>query len=125
MDVQQPTFRSRLPIDAYGDMGFRIGGLRLEGSLLLLSESMEPWDVSSMDDLTIDALNPVLTDPADFEFLLLGSGPKMVRPQTNLMDHFQSAGLGIEFMDTGAACRLYNLLVSEGRSFAAAMIAVE
>jgi len=125
MEVQQPTFRSRLPIDAYGDMGFRIGGLRLEGSLLLLSESMEPWDVASMEELTVDSLNPVLADRGDLEFILLGCGPKMVRPQTNVMEHFHSAGLGIEFMDTGAACRLYNLLVSEGRSIAAALIAVE
>lgn len=125
MQAEQPNFRSRLPIDAYGDMGFRIGGLRLEGSLLLLSESMEPWSVAHMQELTIDTLQPVLSDPADLEFLLLGCGPTMVRPPTNVLDHFQSAGLGIEFMDTGAACRLYNLLVSEGRSFAAAMIAVE
>ena len=125
MQVEQPTFRTRLPIDAYGDMGFRIGGLRLEGSVLLLSESMEPWEVARMEDLSIDALKPVLSDPAELEFLILGCGSELVRPQTSVVDHFRSAGLGLEFMDTGAACRLYNLLVSEGRSFAAALIAVE
>jgi len=125
MEVQQPTFRSRLPIDAYGDMGFRIGGLRVEGSLLLLSEGMEPWDITRMDELTVESLGPVLSDESGLEFLLLGCGAKMVRPQTNVVEHFQSAGLGIEFMDTGAACRLYNLLISEGRSIAAALIAVE
>ena len=125
MELEQPVFRTRLPIDAYGDMGFRIGGLRLEGSLLLLSQGLEPWDVSSMADVTIESLNPVLSDCEDLEFLLLGCGPSMIRPQTNLTEHFREAGLGLEFMDTGAACRLYNLLVSEGRSIAAALIAVE
>ena len=125
MEIEQPVFRSRLPIDAYGDRGFRIGGLRLEGSLLLLSHGMEPWDVTSMDDMTAASFDPVVSDPADLEFVLLGCGPEMVRPRTNLVSHLADAGLGLEFMDTGAACRLYNLLISEGRSIAAALIAVE
>jgi len=58
------------------------------------------------------------------EFLLLGAGPVAALPPRAVRDAVEGAGLGLEFMSTEAAARLYNVLVSEGRRFAAALIAV-
>ena len=125
MHIETPSFRSRKPIEAYGDGGFRLGGVRFEGSLLLLPERMEQWPVDNMDDLSIAALGPITDLARDLEFVLLGCGPQMRRPPAEVTRGLLDLGLGLEFMDTGAACRLYNVLIAEDRAIAAALIAIE
>ena len=60
----------------------------------------------------------------EVEFVLLGVGPVNALPPRAVRDALQKAGIGLEFMDTAAACRVYNILTAEGRKLAAAMIAV-
>ncbi|HEY9218899.1 MAG TPA: Mth938-like domain-containing protein, partial [Phenylobacterium sp.] len=62
--------------------------------------------------------------PREVEFLLLGMGPRNTLPPRELREALLAAGLGLEFMDTPAAARMYNVLTSEGRRLAAALIAV-
>ncbi len=57
-------------------------------------------------------------------FLLLGTGAAQIFPDPPLREAFAKAGIGLEAMDTGAACRTYNVLLSEERVFAAALIAM-
>lgn len=112
-------------IDAYGDGGFRLAGARHEGSVLILNDEPRAWAVGDMADLSLDALSPVLeAGAADVEFLLLGTGARNALPPREVRDGLRAAGIGLEFMDTPAAARLYNLLTSEGRRLAAALIAV-
>lgn len=67
---------------------------------------------------------------ADFEFLaglktdilLLGTGPKLRFPAGPLMRPLAEAGIGLEVMDLGAACRTYNILAGEGRQVTAALL---
>ncbi|MEM9360380.1 MAG: MTH938/NDUFAF3 family protein, partial [Pseudomonadota bacterium] len=59
------------------------------------------------------------------EFLLLGTGRKQHFPTPELRAAFAEAGIGLEAMNTGAACRTYNVLLAEGRPVAAALIAVD
>jgi uncharacterized protein len=61
---------------------------------------------------------------AEVEFLLLGVGPRNAPPPKPIRQALLAAGIGLEFMDTPAAARLYNVLTSEGRRVAAALIAV-
>lgn len=111
-------------IDAYGDGGFRVEGVRHEGSILIVNGEVMSWDVTDASALTLDDLAPALgADPAP-EFILLGSGPKMVRPPASVSETLRDKALGLEFMDTGAACRVYATLVDQGRRLAAALIAV-
>ena len=117
--------RSAPSIDAYGEGGFRLSGERREGSVLILSDEPRTWEVTSLSDLTVDSLAPVIgAGRAEVEFLLLGLGPRNALPPREVRDALRDAGIGLEFMDTPAAARLYNVLVSEGRRLAAALIAV-
>ena len=112
-------------IDAYGEGGFRLSGERREGSVLILSDEPRTWDVTSPAELTVDSLGSVIdAGRGEVEFLLLGVGARNALPPRPVRDALREAGIGLEFMDTPSAARLYNVLVSEGRRLAAALIAV-
>jgi uncharacterized protein len=112
-------------IEAYGDGGFRLDGARHEGSLLILGDQAHAWPVASPAELTPESLTPVLdAGRAEVEFLILGMGARNALPPRTVREALQRAGLGLEFMDTPQAARLYNLLTSEGRRLAAALIAL-
>jgi uncharacterized protein len=81
--------------------------------------------VVSLADLTIESLGPVFAaGRAEVEFLLLGVGLRNAQPPRALREALLAAGMGLEFMDTPAAAKLYNVLTSEGRRLACALIAV-
>lgn len=112
-------------VDAYGDGGFRLAGQRHEGSVLIVSDQARPWPVEAFADLTLADLAPVLdAGPAEVEILLLGLGARNALPPREVRDGVRAAGIGLEFMDTPAAAKLYNLLTAEGRRVAVAMIAI-
>ena len=112
-------------IDAYGDGGFRLNGVRHEGSLLIVGDEARAWPVADPAELTRESLAPVLeAGRAGVEFLLLGMGARNALPPRAVREALQRAGLGLEFMDTPAAAKLYNVLTAEGRRLAAALIAV-
>jgi uncharacterized protein len=112
-------------IDAYGDGGFRLSGEWHAGSLLIVADRAEPWPVASLSDLTLESLAPVFAaGRAEVEFLLLGVGSRNAQPPRAIRDALLGAGIGLEFMDTPAAAKLYNVLTSEGRRLALALIAI-
>jgi uncharacterized protein len=117
--------RSAPTIDSYGGGGFRLSGAWREGSLLIVADEPRAWDVTSLAEVTPESLAPVFeAGRAEVEFLLLGLGPANALPPRDVRDRVRAAGMGLEFMDTAAAARLYNVLTSEGRRLAAALIAV-
>lgn len=117
--------RNAPSIDAYGDGGFRLAGQRHEGSVLILADEARSWQVASLGELTLGSLKPVLdAGSAEVEFVLLGVGARNAMPPREIRDGLRAAGIGLEFMDTPAAAKLYNLLTAEGRRLAAALIAV-
>ena len=112
-------------IDAYGGGGFRVSGLRHEGSLMVLGDAASAWDVAAPADITVCSLSAVLeAGRGQVEFLLLGMGARNAPPPKAVRDALLAAGIGLEFMDTPAAARVYNVLTAEGRRLAAALIAV-
>ena len=75
--------------------------------------------------LSLDSLSPVLqAGPGACELLVLGMGAANALPPRGIREAFLGAGIGLEFLDTPAAARLYNLLTAEGRRVAAALIAI-
>ena len=117
--------RNAPSIDAYGDGGFRLSGQRHEGSLLILRDTAQVWPVGVMEDLSVEAFEPILSVGRNaVELVLLGTGARNALPSREVRERLRRAGLGLEFMDTPAAARLYNLLTSEGRRIAAALIAI-
>jgi uncharacterized protein len=119
-----PLLAGRAPIGGYGKGVFRTGGVQHRGSLLILPGGAYPWPVASMGEVTAESLAPVLSLGGDAGFLLLGTGATQIFPSPHLRQAFAAAGLAIEAMDTGAACRTYNVLLGEERVFAAALIAL-
>ncbi|WP_309645047.1 Mth938-like domain-containing protein [Phenylobacterium sp.] len=112
-------------IDAFGDGGFRLSSGRHKGSLLILRDEPTLWPVRSLAELTPDSFGDVLAaGRAEVEFVLLGVGAVNALPPKPVREALQKAGIGLEFMDTPTAARLYNVLTAEGRKLACALIAI-
>jgi uncharacterized protein len=111
-------------IDRFGAGGFTLGEARFEGSILILDDAVRPWTGTTLSALAPSDFAPVLASPAAVEFVLLGCGLRMAPPPRPVREALAAANLGLEVMDTPAACRLYNVLASEGRRLAAALVAV-
>ena len=128
MKIEPIVSAGRPLITAFGAGGFRFGlqggDLRIEGAILVLADTPVPWDVPELNLWTPPTLDPVLGLGGQVEFLLLGTGPKMIPPPPFLRALLREQGLGLELMDTPNACRAYNHLASEGRHFAAALLPV-
>lgn len=117
-------FPSRVPIDAYGNGGFKFADGGHAGSLLMLPSGVYSWHVQSMDELSVESFSVAMAEAKSFEFLLLGTGQNQVFPDAWVRDLFEQHELGLEPMSTGAACRTYNVLLAEERAVAAALIAI-
>ncbi|MBF0373502.1 MAG: Mth938-like domain-containing protein [Alphaproteobacteria bacterium] len=111
-------------IQAYGDGGFRIGGQRHQGSVLVFPQRSVAWAVTGMADLDGGSVSAVLAETPHVEILLLGCGPRIAPPPPEFRRALREAGIALELLDTGAACRTFNVLLGEARRVAAALIAV-
>lgn len=111
-------------VTGYGDGLFRFGDASVTGSILMFPEAVYAWNVTSVDDITVDSFAPIIEAADTVEILLLGMGNRLTRVPMEWRRALKEHGIVIEPMDTGAACRTYNVLLSEGRRVAAAIIAV-
>jgi uncharacterized protein len=124
MDLLPRIPADRQVINAYGDGGFRITGKHWTESVLVFPGQTLPWGIADIAALTAASLEPVFTMEPAVELLLIGCGPNMVFIDKGIRTEIRARGLVIEALDTGAACRTYNLLMGEGRRVAAALIPV-
>ena len=108
-------------IERYGENGFRIAGVIYHGSVLVFPDRTLSWQVASPADVTQESLAPVL-EHGGTRILLLGLGRSMRAMPTMLRNTLRAAGIVLEPMDTGAACRTFNVLVAEDRPVAAALL---
>lgn len=111
-------------IETYGDLRFRISSIVHEGSVIVLGEATHPWPVISLAEAEEAHFAPLMADAENVEILLLGGGTEYGEPPAFLLALCRTVGIAVEPMDTGAAARTFNLLASEGRRVAAALIAV-
>jgi uncharacterized protein len=123
MDITPRTPKGKLTINRYGDGGFVVNDVPYKGSILILSDCVLPWPVSSFGAITPASFTPLFARDLP-EMLLVGVGPtfKMLTPVVRGV--FRDHNISADAMDTGAACRTYNVLLTEGRLVAAALIAV-
>ncbi len=124
MDVTPIIPAERQVIQAYGDGHFRISGVVHEGSVTVLPERTLAWPAAAMAGLTLESLKDVLAAEPRVELLLVGCGREPAPIAAELRTALRARGIVVEVMDTGAACRTYNVLLAEGRRVAAALIAV-
>lgn len=126
MDITPLVPAGRQIIESYGAGRFRVSGARFEGSILVFPHRTAAWPVTSAAELAVGSLAEVEAAAAagEVEVLLLGCGARMAMIPAALRSRLRAAGVVIESMDTGAACRTYNVLMAEGRRVAAALIAL-
>ncbi|HVZ52419.1 MAG TPA: MTH938/NDUFAF3 family protein [Pseudolabrys sp.] len=113
------------PIEAYGDGGFRFGGMSHRGSLLCFPDGIWAWPVKRVAELNADNLRAALDRSDELDFFLIGGGRDPFALPERLRVRFRDVSLSVDAMSTGAAVRTWNILLSENRRVGAALIAVE
>ena len=111
-------------INSYGNGGFRIAKQTVIGAQFVLQRQTLAWSVTTQHDISANELLSRLRE-TDVELLVLGLGE---RPQThlpNIASALREKGIKLEVMSTAAACRTWNVLLTEGRAAAAGLLAVD
>ncbi|HYD29692.1 MAG TPA: Mth938-like domain-containing protein [Azospirillaceae bacterium] len=124
MDVTPFIPSDRQVIDGYRAGEFQVSQVVYQGPILVFPGHTVPWDVVGFAGLMAESFAPVKVVVPPVELLLLGSGSKMQLLPSRLRQELRAAGIVVEVMDTGAACRTYNILLSEDRRVAAALLPV-
>lgn len=126
MDVTPLIREGQQIIQSYRAGVFRISSISYESALLVYPEETLLWNgVSSFDDLTLETFAPLIARADDLDVVLLGMGSSMKFLDPAFKNALSAKGLPIDIMDTGAACRTYNVLMAEGRRVVAALLPTE
>lgn len=127
MQGLQAQYPYQVPIDAYGNGGFRFANMSHKGSLLCLPSGIKAWQTSAISpgDFTPQDFAAVLAEAEHIDVLLFGTGTTHAMPAPDVRAACAVAGIGIEPMTTGSAARTYNIMLGERRKVAAALIVVD
>ncbi len=117
MRLNEINYTNAEPVDGYGPGFFRIGGRVHQGAVLTGPTGTQAWGGYS-DDTPLRDLSEVV------DVLFIGTGEELAHIPPELRQTLESAGIGVEIMNSPAACRTYNVLLSEGRRIALALIPV-
>ncbi len=121
MRFAQDDYNNDLIIRAYGDGLITIGGQQYSQSLILApNHLLSDWRPQQISELLPEDFDPVLA--LHPEVLVLGTGNTLTFPPPALTARLLQSGIGVEVMDTAAACRTYNILLSEQRHVVAALL---
>ncbi|MCK5395657.1 MAG: Mth938-like domain-containing protein [Gammaproteobacteria bacterium] len=108
-------------ITAYDNDSISINGKPFNNSLVVATTQLnENWNLNSIELLQTRHIDLVLSFKP--ELIIIGTGNKLVFPAVELYSAIIAQGIGVDFMDTRAACRTYNILMSEGRGIVAGLI---
>jgi uncharacterized protein len=121
MDLIPLHAAGRQLIERYGPMGFRVAGVIYRSPLLVFPDRTLRWTADCAAAVTWESLQPVV-EHGNVQVLLLGLGRRAEALASPLRAAMRRAGIAVEPMDTGAACRTYNVLLAEDRQVAAALI---
>ena len=117
----QPDKSDALAITGYGPGWVGVDGEKITHSVILTSSGERiAWDARSFDDL--DAQHFAKLAETDAEVVIFGSGSRIRFPKPAWLKPLMARRIGVETMDTAAACRTYNILAQEGRSVAVALL---
>ncbi len=117
MRLNEVNYADAKPIDGYGPDFFRIGGVVSKGATLVFAGGTRSW--GGYEDR-----QPLLDLAEDVDVIFIGTGAEITHLPVAFRETFEAAGIGVEPMGTPAACRTYNVLLSEGRRVAAALLPV-
>ncbi len=117
MRLEEIRYDGARPIDGYGPGFFRVAGQVHQGAALVTVTGVSRW--GGYDDAAA-----LVALASEVDVIFVGTGAQIARVPAALRAAVEAAGIGLEPMDTPAACRTYNVLVSEGRRIAAALLPV-
>ena len=108
-------------IRAYGNGELRVNDDVYRSAIIVSASAIQATpDIRDMADLA--RLDPSRILTLNPELVLLGTGSRQIFPPASFRAQFLSAGIGVEVMDTGAACRTFNVLVAEQRRVVALLM---
>ncbi len=114
-------------IAAHGGGAFAFAGMSHQGSILATPKGVRPIEATRVEELNERSLAPLFGEiaeaPGSIEFLVVGTGAEMAFVPKTLKAALREAGVRFEAMATGPALRIYNVMRSEDRRVAAALIA--
>lgn len=117
MRMNEVTYTDAVPVEGYGPGFFRIGGKVHEGPVAVLPTGVSAW--GGYGDT--EALTAIADE---IDVLFVGTGAEIAQIPAAFRAALEAAGVGVEIMGSPAACRTYNVLLSEGRRIALALIPV-
>ena len=107
-------------IRGYAPGQLRVGDKTLSTSTIVSARALSAWNPATIAEMTTADLEPLFALAP--EVVLLGTGARQTFPEPSLLAALYARRIGVEVMDTPAACRTYNVLVAEGRAAVAALI---
>jgi uncharacterized protein len=121
LKIEREAAEGRNLFTGYGDGWVEVNRKRFSTSLVVSGDRVvADWPLPSIDVLAADHLAAILE--LGPEVVLLGTGARFAFPDPKCLAPLRNAKIGVEVMDTAAACRTYNILLGEGRNVVAAVI---
>lgn len=117
MRLNEVKYSDAVPVDGYGPGFFRVAGVVHTGPVMIVAGRVTPW--GGYDDVA-----PLLDAAPSIDVLFVGTGAQIAHVPAPFRTALEAAGVGVETMASPAACRTYNVLLSEGRRVALALIPV-
>lgn len=117
MRLNEIRYTDARPVEGYGPGFFRIGGTVHTGPIAVLPTGVGPW--GGYDDSAA-----LIAVASEIDVLFVGTGAEIAHVPRSFRETLEAAGLGVEVMASPAACRTYNVLLSEGRRVALALLPV-
>ncbi len=117
MRLQEIDFGAAQPIEGYGPGFYRLGGAAHPAPVLIVPGQVVDWRGLDDAEALLDLVGKV-------DVLFIGTGPTIAHIPAALRTRLEGAGLGVEIMASPTACRTYNVLLSEGRRVAVALLPV-
>ncbi len=112
--------RSSFSIQAVSDDGIVIGDRRIAHSVLVSAEAVEDWPPGRMAELTAEHMAQCLA--LEPEVIIIGTGKQQLFLPVQHAAGLQAQGIGVEVMTNDAACRTFNVLLSEDRRVVLALM---
>lgn len=122
LHVDKPAGAHR--ITAYGTGYVVIDEERISGSLIVTPERLiRDWGPASFSEVAVESFE--IVDTLNVDIVVLGTGASQQFPAAEITAWLGERRIGLEIMDTAAACRTYNILMAEGRTVAAMLLPIQ
>ena len=121
MDITPEIPKDQKIIKSYGESFFKVNDEEYSENIIVQADKVTTWEVSCFDEINTCSFSDL---DESIEILIISCGEKHLPLDPKLQSYFHEKNISVEVMTTAAACRTYNILLSEGRQVAAALLKV-